>query len=488
MQRVVGAHGASPVCRDVVPGILFLVALFGIVTLGASGASSGFDHLIPAGVNVTAKEQRLVVAAAAYGAGGGAVTTMIYYLLMACSPLLLIIGGQVMIIATLAISAALFFHAAQTKAAQNLDASGLLIASAIQAGMALLILLWLCCIRKRIAFTAAVLGQVARTLARLPELIVLQFVATVVAVVYAFICVLAALKANDLLDEHYESIGVPRSGWSHLALNIGAFLALAWGGLVIVNISFVTTAGGIATCYFEGPAHAGCRACCGSLGRALSFQFGSIAFGSLIVAMVNTLVYIIRLGAEQARHTDNGLLKLIFCCCLCCMQCFERTVEWLTSYAFVYVAIYGTSFLSSGRAVMGLLGKSGVGAVATSTLIDPVLTLGTLLGCGAGCALGYVAARGWNNLSAPDNFSEFQSEVVMIDNIVGIVAGGVAALAVASIGLAPVDAGAKSLFVCYAEEPQKLALDSPALAAKISEAAGENRALGGGGRAGLIRA
>ena len=49
------------------------------------------------------------------------------------------------------------------------------------------------------------------------------------------------------------------------------------------------------------------------------------------------------------------------------MQCFERTVEWLTSYAFVYVAIYGTSFLSSGRAVMGLLGKSGVGAVATST-------------------------------------------------------------------------------------------------------------------------
>ena len=56
MQRVVGAHGASPVCRDVVPGILFLVALFGIVTLGALGASSGFDHLIPAGVNVTAKE------------------------------------------------------------------------------------------------------------------------------------------------------------------------------------------------------------------------------------------------------------------------------------------------------------------------------------------------------------------------------------------------------------------------------------------------
>ena len=108
----------------------------------------------------------------------------------------------------------------------------LLIASAIQAGMALLILLWLCCIRKRIAFTAAVLGQVARTLARLPELIVLQFVATVIAVGYACVCVLAALKANDLLDEHYESIGVPRSRWSHLALNIGAFLALAWGGLV----------------------------------------------------------------------------------------------------------------------------------------------------------------------------------------------------------------------------------------------------------------
>ena len=40
-----------------------------------------------------------------------------------------------------------------------------------------------------------------------------------------------------------------------------------------------------------------------------------------------------------------------------------------------------------------------------------------------------------------------------------------------AVGLAPVDAGAKTLFVCYAESPRELADKSPALAAKLGEGA-----------------
>ena len=40
-----------------------------------------------------------------------------------------------------------------------------------------------------------------------------------------------------------------------------------------------------------------------------------------------------------------------------------------------------------------------------------------------------------------------------------------------AVGLAPVDAGAKTLFVCFAESPKELAEKSPALAAKLGEGA-----------------
>ena len=53
----------------------------------------------------------------------------------------------------------------------------------------------------------------------------------------------------------------------------------------------------------------------------------------------------------------------------------------------------------------------------------------------------------------------------------GVLVGGATGYVLTIVGLAPVDAGSKALFVCYAESPHGLAEKSPELHHKLREGA-----------------
>ena len=240
--------------------------------------------------------------------------------------------------------------------------------------------------------------------------------------------------------------------------NAWLFLTLFWGELVIMNIAFTTTAGAVADSYFS-PADVTSEGvlCCrpaawSALRRACTTSLGSIAFGSLIVAIIKTLKTLAR---QVQRETDNSALKLVFCCLACILDCIERFFQWLTEWAFVYAAIYGTGFVESGTRVFELLSHSGIGAVTTTVLVDPVLSLASVVGLGCGLGLGYAAVL----------------VTQVYAHAFGCVVGGLVGFAVVSVGLSPVYAGCKSLFVCIAEEPDVLAQRAPELHGKIREMA-----------------
>lgn len=322
----------------------------------------------------------------------------------------------------------------------------------ISYALAALVLLWLCCIRERIAFTAMILSSVSEVLLQLPELILIQFVASLLVLGYALIWALAYFELMALCAA---------SEWYTIALlNILAIFAFFWVQLVLVNISLVTTAGAVGWWYFS-PAEATSRGCllcrpavCTPLLRACTLQLGSIALGSVLVAVVRTIIVVVKYIGEQAGNS-SGWLKVAFCCCVCLLGCIERCIKWLTDYAFVYVAVYGTPFITSGMNVMGLLSTSGIGAIAQTTLVAPVLSMAAYLGAAIGGFLGYCAL----------NVTGLGPAYIAV--LIGAATGYV----LTSIGLAPVDGGCKTLFVCYAESPKELADKSPALSAKLGEGA-----------------
>lgn len=84
-------------------------------------------------------------------------------------------------------------------------------------------------------------------------------------------------------------------------------------------------------------------------------NFGSLAFGSLIVAIIFTIrviVYTICKKAETASG-DNGFVKCISCLVRCLLKCIEEIVEYINRAAYAFMAIAGQGFCSS--AYNGLL-------------------------------------------------------------------------------------------------------------------------------------
>jgi Plasma-membrane choline transporter len=110
-----------------------------------------------------------------------------------------------------------------------------------------------------------------------------------------------------------------------------------------------------------------------ALSRALTTSFGSICFGSLLVALIQALR---SLANEAQQNGDSGILGCIAECILACLQ---SIVEYFNKWAFIYVGLYGYSYLEAGKNVFVLFKNRGWDAIVADDLIGNVLFLVSLL-------------------------------------------------------------------------------------------------------------
>lgn len=87
---------------------------------------------------------------------------------------------------------------------------------------------------------------------------------------------------------------------------------------VISYVTHVTLAGLYATVYFLNDTVR--HPILGSLKRALTTSFGSICFGSLLIALVNFIRYFLNLARM---NSDNGLLSCFLFIIQCIVSCFQ---------------------------------------------------------------------------------------------------------------------------------------------------------------------
>lgn len=141
-------------------------------------------------------------------------------------------------------------------------------------------------------------------------------------------------------------------------------ISLYWGIQVIKSVVQTTVCGTLACWWFQPKRESPVR---GSLFRSLTTSFGSICFGSLIVAVISALreiVYILRMRAQQAATSrdsrrDSNALAVAFASCLYMiteylLSCLEAAAQYFNKYAFCYVAAYGLGFIESGKQVTAL--------------------------------------------------------------------------------------------------------------------------------------
>ena len=147
-------------------------------------------------------------------------------------------------------------------------------------------------------------------------------------------------------------------------------LSYFWTAGVIKNTVHVTVAGTVGTWWFVPLEASSCcsRAIGDSWMRAMTTSFGSICFGSLVVAIIQAVKEMI----HQARHSDDSML---LSCAECLVGCIERLVEYFNQWAYVFVALYGFPFMEAGSNVMSLFRERGWTAIISDTLVDMALTM-----------------------------------------------------------------------------------------------------------------
>lgn len=190
--------------------------------------------------------------------------------------------------------------------------------------------------------------------------------------------------------------------------------------------------------------------------RACTYSFGSICFGSLLVAVVQAL----RALEYHSRSHDD--LQFLACIIQCILACIESIIEELNRWAYVYVGLYGFPYLQAGRNVVELFKAKGWTVIISDDLADNVLFMMTVaigLASGlAGLVIGFIdpnmfASLGFENAAGPAFGVGFLTGFLFASILMSVVASAI-----------------NTVIVCYAEDPAAFQMNHPHLSSKMREA------------------
>uniref|UniRef100_A0A7S2HDT4 Choline transporter-like protein n=1 Tax=Helicotheca tamesis TaxID=374047 RepID=A0A7S2HDT4_9STRA len=235
-------------------------------------------------------------------------------------------------------------------------------------------------------------------------------------------------------------------------------VSLYWTITVILNTVRVTVAGVMATwCFDKDDATTCCSpAVISSLVRAILFSFGSICFGSLLEAIVTALRVIVERMKEREDADGNqcDVGSILLCIAVCILRCIENIVEYFNQWAYIYVGIYGYSYLESGKKVIELFKDRGWTALFTTDLASHVLMFTTIfVGIITGL-IGILIDIGYTGIEG-----EWDSFVV----------GLIVALFICHVMMSVILGAVNTVIVCFAESPEKLAENHPELTREMAE-------------------
>uniref|UniRef100_A0AAQ5YE59 Choline transporter-like protein n=1 Tax=Amphiprion ocellaris TaxID=80972 RepID=A0AAQ5YE59_AMPOC len=154
-----------------------------------------------------------------------------------------------------------------------------------------------------------------------------------------------------------------------------------WCANFVTALGQVTLSGAFASYYwaFKKPDDIPAYPIFSSLGRALRYHAGSLAFGSLILSLVQVIRVLLEYLDHKLKGAQNKFAKFLLSCMKCCFWCLEKCIKFLNRNAYIMIAIYGKNFCTSARDAFFLLMRNIVRVAVLDKVTDFLLFLGKLL-------------------------------------------------------------------------------------------------------------
>ncbi|XP_068238990.1 choline transporter-like protein 4 isoform X3 [Palaemon carinicauda] len=273
-------------------------------------------------------------------------------------------------------------------------------------------------LRKRINIAIALIGQASKAVGDIMSTLFFPIIPYIMQlIVLGFFCVVAlylssagkaqyrimcpskgcnceafGIKENDTCDyrtfsntscpeascqffDYYVNPNIPR-------LHIYNVFALFWAMFFVSAFGEMVLAGTFASWYwaFNKSKDVPSLPVTMSFGRTIRYHVGTLAFGSLIIAIVRMIRVILEyIDHKIKQKTDNKIIHCLMCCCKCCLWCLEKFLKFINRNAYVYCAIYGKNFCVSAKNAFSLIMRNIARVVVLDKVTDFLLFIGKMV-------------------------------------------------------------------------------------------------------------
>lgn len=240
---------------------------------------------------------------------------------------------------------------------------------------------------------------------------------------------------------------------------IGLLIFITFAGYwiteVIKNVIHVSISGVYGSWYFcsQKPGGFPKGSTRGAFKRAMTYSFGSISFGSLLVAIVQMLRQACSIAQQNEAAEGNIFGVCLFCCLQFLIGLLDWAIQFINEYAFSYIALYGRSYIPAAKATWTMIKDRGVDVLVNECLINPVLSMGALFVAYLSTILAFLYLQ----FTRP-SFNDGNTFTVVIMAFAFLIG-----LQIANIFLVPIKSGLATFFVAMAFDPQILIMEYPDL-------------------------
>ncbi|KAI0516894.1 duf580 domain-containing protein [Xylaria bambusicola] len=229
--------------------------------------------------------------------------------------------------------------------------------------------------------------------------------------------------------------------------------AAYWISEVIKNVTHTTISGVFGSWYFFHPSQQPRGVTRGAFKRSVTYSFGSISLGSLLVAIINFLRQLCSVARQNEMAQGNILGSIAFLVLGCLISLLDWAVQFLNRYAFSYIALYGKPYIAAAKDTWNMIKQRGIDALINECLLGPVFSMGATF-VGFACAL---LAHLYLEFTNP-SYNTNGAYTPVVDAFAFLIG-----LQICNVFTTPLSSGIDTIFVAAAWEPAKLHQNHPEL-------------------------
>ena len=195
-------------------------------------------------------------------------------------------------------------------------------------------------------------------------------------------------QLNFTLFPDQEVEGLSSSAFGSISyanlLTLFLFFGFLWTAQVIAGVSTMIISHVIAQSYWstkQGTVHYKSGRICAGFHAVFRFHLGTIAFGSLLIAIVQIIRYIAAFIDARTKNLqeENKIIKYLLKSVHCFLYCAEQCVKFASRNAYIMTAMYGSGFCKSSRLAFFAVASNLAQVGAVAFLGDIIVRFGQIL-------------------------------------------------------------------------------------------------------------